>query len=114
MILFAIRLTWMIKVDKDSAIRVNLWIIVICAVAGVVIICVIIGISAWCVHKKRKCRKDPRVHDSAVEEQPLSKQDGTRDEKPYVHDNNGYAEAGPQSEQSQGASGPAAVPNYAV
>ncbi|KAJ7371571.1 hypothetical protein OS493_024246 [Desmophyllum pertusum] len=58
------------------------------------------------------------VH-SAVEEQPLSRQDCTQ-ENPYAHDNNGYAGAGPQStetsdmEQSQGASGPVTVPTYAV
>ncbi|KAJ7392884.1 hypothetical protein OS493_010545 [Desmophyllum pertusum] len=74
--------------------------VAILAVVGVVIIFAIVACVACWVHKKRNIRKDPRVHDSAVEEQPLSRQHSTRaDVNPYAHDNNGYAVAGPTEGQ---------------
>ena len=36
------------------------WKIVVLAIAGVVLIAFVVGIIAWWVHKRRKCRKDPR------------------------------------------------------
>jgi len=36
------------------------WKIVVLALAGVVVIAFVVGIVGWWVHKKRKCRKDPR------------------------------------------------------
>ena len=43
----------------DSVLAI-VWKIVALAVAGVVLIVIVVGIMAWWVHKRRKCRKDPR------------------------------------------------------
>jgi len=75
---------------KNADCSTIVWKIVALAVAGVVLIVIVVGIMAWWVHKRRKCRKDPRIHNS--EEKPH----GNAEDNAYSQVNHGYAGTGPR------------------
>ncbi|XP_022798002.1 hemicentin-1-like isoform X2 [Stylophora pistillata] len=90
--------------------------IVFLVVLAVILFSVTFAIIIYCLYKRRKCRKDPRVHGTQSEERPFS----PSNKNDYSQVNSGYAETGPRSteranlDHNQEEEGAAAIPDYAV
>ncbi|XP_068685507.1 hemicentin-2-like [Montipora foliosa] len=84
------------------------WIIIVPVAAGVVLLALVVAFVTWWVHKKRKCLKDIKIHNSECEE-------SLHGDSPNAKVNRAYAESGPPSasgtQQSQDLG---AIPTYAV
>ncbi|XP_068686469.1 hemicentin-2-like isoform X2 [Montipora foliosa] len=89
------------------------WIIIVAVTAGVVLLALVVTFVTWWVHKKRKCIKDTKIHNSECEE-------SLHGDSPHAKVNRAYAESGPPS--ASGTQGAArqqsqdlgAIPTYAV
>ncbi|XP_074634709.1 uncharacterized protein LOC141893220 isoform X2 [Acropora palmata] len=85
------------------------WVIIVAVTGGVVVLLIAVGVLTWRLHKRRKCIKDTRIHNSDLE----------RDEGGYSHVQGAYAQSGPpaasgaDSAAEQHTEAEATMPTYA-